>query len=183
MELIFLTTNNRKFSEMKALLPPDIVLKRVEPTFNEIQGTPREIIDDKVLQAYNQVHSPVIVDDTNLTFEAWKYLPGAYINDFMQTVGHDGLFSMLREFPDKRARAEAFIGYHDGASSYVFHGEIHGQIVAPRGTVSFGWDPIFQPDGHDQTFAEMGEEGKNKISHRKIAVEKFLHHLALVRNR
>ena len=55
----------------------------------------------------------------------------------------------------------------------VFEGFCEGEIVRPRGDNGFGWDPVFQPDGHDQTFAEMPEEIKNEISHRKRALTAF----------
>ena len=177
IEIVFLTTNERKFAEMKELVPDYIVLTREEPEFNEIQGKPEEVIIDKIKKAYEQVKKPVIVDDTNLTFGAWGYLPGVYINDFMQTVDRDGLVKMLDRFDDKTAVASAYIGYHDGEEPRVFKGEIHGKIVEPRGIVSFGWDPIFEPEGFSETFAEMGTEGKNKISHRNLALKQLVEYL------
>lgn len=172
MELIFLTTNDRKFAEMKTLLP-EVDLIQIEPEFEEIQGSPLEIVTDKVTKAFKQVDRPVIVDDTNLVFEAWKYLPGPYINDFMQSVNHTGLFDMLRSFEDKNAEAIAYIGYKDSDCTEIFKGVLHGTIVEPRGTVSFGWDPIFLPEGCNETFAEMGTTGKNEISHRRDAVRQL----------
>lgn len=55
----------------------------------------------------------------------------------------------------------------------VFIGEIKGRIVRPRGESGFGWDPVFQPDGYSKTFAEMGADEKNAISHRFKAFEKL----------
>ncbi len=58
----------------------------------------------------------------------------------------------------------------------VFIGQTHGKIVMPRGPTNFGWDPIFQPDGFDQTYAEMEKEAKNDISHRGRAIQNMLEH-------
>lgn len=178
MDLVFLTTNHRKFEEAQKLLP-GITLIRQEPMFPEIQGDPVAIITYKIEKAFEQVGTPVMVDDTHLIFEAWEYLPGPYINDFMQTVDHTGLYTMLSQFDNKNAIALAYVGYHDGQHQHIFKGEIHGTIVEPRGTVSFGWDPIFQPEGYAQTFAEMGLEGKNRISHRNRALAELQAHLGI----
>ena len=58
----------------------------------------------------------------------------------------------------------------------MFKGEIRGEIVSPRGN-RFAWDQIFQPEGYQQTFAEMSSEEKNRISHRKKAFDLFLAYL------
>ncbi len=68
----------------------------------------------------------------------------------------------------------------DGETLAVFHGAIEGVITnEPQGEGGFGYDPIFLPRGYDSTFAELGEEVKNRISHRAIAIGKLRAHLAL----
>ena len=67
--------------------------------------------------------------------------------------------------------------FDENSKIHFFEGEIKGTIVNPRGKTDFGWDPIFQPNGHKKTFGEMTKEEKNKISHRKVAVEKLKEHL------
>ena len=80
---------------------------------------------------------------------------------------------MLSPHNDKSAEAVAMIGYCEpGKDPMVFEGITKGKVVEPRGD-RFGFDPIFQPEGYDQTFAEMSQEEKNKISHRKKALNKF----------
>lgn len=80
---------------------------------------------------------------------------------------------MLGCFEDKTAYAQCVVAFCDSAEAEpkVFVGRCEGEIVAPRGENMFGWDPIFQPKGYDQTFAEMDLEEKNKISHRSRALD------------
>ena len=83
---------------------------------------------------------------------------------------------MLAGFDDKSAEAVCIFAYHSGESGAdvkLFVGRTPGTIVAPRGPSTFGWDPCFQPNGFEQTYAEMAKEQKNKISHRGKAMEQF----------
>ena len=82
---------------------------------------------------------------------------------------------MLHKFEDKSAYALCIYAYCDGRDSEpkLFVGKCEGQIVEPRGDNMFGWDPIFQPNGYTQTFAELDPEEKNKISHRGKALAQF----------
>lgn len=81
---------------------------------------------------------------------------------------------MLSGFDDKTADAVCIFAYSSGDPNdeiQLFEGRTPGKIVSPRGPTKFGWDPCFQPDGFDKTYAEMSKEDKNKISHRGKAVE------------
>ena len=91
----------------------------------------------------------------------------------MEKLGRKGLHDLLAAFEDKTAYAQCIYAYCESADSepQLFVGRCEGTIVAPRGENMFGWDPIFQPKGFDQTFAEMDSEEKNKISHRGKALE------------
>ncbi len=81
---------------------------------------------------------------------------------------------MLLGFKDKRASAVTRIAYAEPEKRpLVFEGRVQGTIVSPRGTSGFGFDPIFLPQGKKQTFAQMGMDEKNLISHRKKAFEEF----------
>lgn len=101
-------------------------------------------------------------------------MPGPYIKDFIKAMKLDDVPKLLSEFKDKSSTVVCSIGYCEpGKEPVCIQGKVKGVIVPPRGKSNFGWDPIFQPDGHDKTFAEMAPEEKNKISHRKLALEKF----------
>ena len=80
---------------------------------------------------------------------------------------------MLKGFEDKTAYAQCTFAFCQSKNHepIVFVGKCEGQIVEPRGENMFGWDPIFQPSGFDQTFAEIALEEKNKVSHRGKALE------------
>lgn len=85
---------------------------------------------------------------------------------------------MLQEFSDKSAQAECRIALKvPGREAVIFTGVCQGDIVEPKGASNFGWDPIFQPRGFTQTFAEISMEIKNSISHRGNAMKLVLNYL------
>lgn len=142
----------------------------------ELQGEVDEISRLKCKEAARIVKGPVIVEDTCLCFNALKGLPGPYIKWFLDKLGPEGLYKLLAGWEDKSAVAVCTFAYSPGGENndvILFQGKTHGTIVEPRGSRDFGWDPCFQPDGYDQTYAEMPKEEKNKISHRYRALDKL----------
>uniref|UniRef100_A0A915I328 Inosine triphosphate pyrophosphatase n=1 Tax=Romanomermis culicivorax TaxID=13658 RepID=A0A915I328_ROMCU len=144
----------------------------------EYQGDPDHVVVEKCLAAYNIVKKPVLVEDTCLCFNAMNGLPGPYIKWFLKSLKPEGLHKMLSAFADKSAYALCTFAYFDGQNGRggesgvkLFKGRTDGRIVEPRGQRNFGWDPCFQPDGFDSTYAEMDQETKNKISHRAKALD------------
>ncbi|OMO53019.1 Ham1-like protein [Corchorus capsularis] len=99
---------------------------------------------------------------------------------FLQKIGHEGLNNLLMAYEDKSAYALCAFSFALGpdAEPITFLGKTPGKIVPARGPNDFGWDPIFQPDGYDQTYAEMPKEEKNKISHRYRALAMVKSHFA-----
>ena len=90
-----------------------------------------------------------------------------------------GLHKMLAGFDDKRATAVCTFAYCAGGEKddvILFRGETPGTIVEPRGPRDFGWDPCFEPEGFDKTYAELDKDVKNGISHRFRALEKLREH-------
>lgn len=87
-------------------------------------------------------------------------------------MGHDGLNKMIEPFHDNTGYALCTMSFCAGVGQevHVFRGITPGTIVAARGPTDFGWDPIFQPDGYDKTYAELDKDVKNSISHRGKAV-------------
>ncbi|KAF3791272.1 Inosine triphosphate pyrophosphatase [Nymphaea thermarum] len=146
----------------------------------ELQGEPEEISKEKARLAANKVNGPVLVEDTCLCFNALGGLPGPYIKWFLQKIGHEGLNNLLKAYDDKSAYALCAFSVALGPNSepLTFIGKTEGKIVPPRGPPDFGWDPIFQPDGFEQTYAEMLKEEKNRISHRSKALELVKSHFA-----
>lgn len=94
---------------------------------------------------------------------------------FLEKTGHDGLNRILAGYEDKSAYAQCVFSFcaGPGAEIKTFVGQTPGTIVPARGPTDFGWDPIFQPDGFTETYAELDKEVKNTISHRFRALDKL----------
>jgi len=170
MALLLATSSQHKAEQIAAML--DRPVAQIAIDLPEIQAIAVEaVIEAKAQAAYAHVGQPVLVEDTGLMIHSWQGLPGALIRWFMESVGNEGLCKMLANFPDRSATVVTCIGYFDGERCHTFLGETTGQIVdAPRGSHGFGWDPIFMPDGSDQTFAEVTADRRGTISMRGKAV-------------
>ncbi|PKI51873.1 hypothetical protein CRG98_027706 [Punica granatum] len=175
----FVTGNAKKLEEVRAILGQSIPFQSLKLDLPELQGEPEEISKEKARLAAIQVNGPVLVEDTCLCFNALKGLPGM-CKWFLQKIGHEGLNNLLMAYEDKSAYALCAFSFALGPDTepITFLGKTLGKIIPPRGPTDFGWDPIFQPDGYEQTYAEMPKEEKNKISHRYKALEMVKSHFA-----
>lgn len=174
--VVFVTGNAKKLEEVIQILgdsfPYTLVAKKID--LPEYQGEPEEISIQKCQEAAKQIQGPVIVEDTCLCFKALGGLPGPYIKWFLEKLKPEGLYKLLAGFEDKSAYALctfAFSTGNPGDPVKLFKGQTHGHIVDPRGPRDFGWDPCFQPEGYDQTYAELPKSVKNSISHRYKALK------------
>eukprot|EP00516_Mucochytrium_quahogii_P002947 CAMPEP_0203759986 /NCGR_PEP_ID=MMETSP0098-20131031/13358_1 /ASSEMBLY_ACC=CAM_ASM_000208 /TAXON_ID=96639 /ORGANISM=" , Strain NY0313808BC1" /LENGTH=184 /DNA_ID=CAMNT_0050653365 /DNA_START=122 /DNA_END=676 /DNA_ORIENTATION=- len=179
--LTFVTGNAKKLEEVRSILGGScqFELRNAKLDLPELQGEPEEVAAEKCKLAAAEVNGPVMVEDTSLCFNALNGLPGVYIKWFLEKTGHQGLNNLLAAYEDKSAYAQCIFAYTDGPSSEVktFVGRTPGRIVPARGPTAFGWDPVFQPDGFDLTYAEMEKEVKNTISHRYRALDKLREYL------
>jgi XTP/dITP diphosphohydrolase len=173
MELHFVTSNKGKVSEAEKILGLPIHIVDLE--LPEIQSLDlHEIVRDKVKRAFDQVQKPVFVDDVGLFVEVWNGFPGPFIKYMRMAGNNDLLLRMLKNEANRSVAAKAVVGFADGEHIETFEGEVKGILTSEeRGKNGWGFDPIFQPEGYEQTFAEMGEDEKNKISHRYNALVKF----------
>ena len=157
-------------------------------TLPEWQGDPEEIARQKVEVAAFEVSGAVFVEDTSLSLEALNGLPGPYIKWALDTLGLDGINALAthaaaRHEAGRAAYAQTIIAFSRGAGcpTRTFVGRTDGWVVPPRQNGNFfGWDPIFQPtvwNPDELTYAEMGAELKNKISHRSRALARFSEYL------
>ncbi|KAF9951018.1 nucleoside triphosphate pyrophosphohydrolase ham1 [Mortierella alpina] len=171
-KLVFVTGNKNKLAEAQGILGNHFQLESVGIDLPELQGTSQEVAIGKCKQAAEIVNGPVFVEDTGLGFDALNGLPGPYIKWFLEGVGLDGLNKMLDGFSDRSASAFCTIAYSRGPGTepILFDGRVQGKIVAARGPTKFGWDPVFQPDGYDKTYAEIEPAVKNTMSHRYKAL-------------
>jgi len=172
--ITFVTGNKKKLEEVQRILSDDggnmpFVLTNRKVDLPELQGDPIDIAVEKCKLAALEVGGPVLTEDTSLCFNALNGLPGPYIKWFLEKCGHDGLNDMLVGFDDKSGYAETVVAFTagPGCEVHAFDGRTEGKIVRPRGSLDFGWDPVFEPDeGEGKTYAEMTKEGKDAISHR-----------------
>jgi len=171
MKISFVTGNKEKFKEVKNIL--DVDLEKVSLDLAEIQDFRVErVVKDKALRAFKIVKKPLIVEDTGLYIKDFGGFPGALSKWIAKTMGYEKLCRILKG--ERRAFAQTVIGYFDGKNYNEFKGKIEGQISSrPAGKTNFGWDNIFIPKGFQKTFAQLGKEQKNKISMRKIALQKL----------
>ena len=175
MVLYFITASKNKFQEVKAILDEIEQLNLDLPELQELDA--KKIIEDKLKKALdNHPDKEFIVEDTSLYINSLNGLPGPLIKWFLKSVGENGIYNLS---PNGDAEAKTIIGYTKNENEFhFFEGSIKGKIVFPRGKNGFGWDRIFQPSGHNKTFAEMTKEEKFKISMRTVAVNKLKNFLS-----
>ncbi|EKX32894.1 hypothetical protein GUITHDRAFT_120918 [Guillardia theta CCMP2712] len=176
----FVTGNAKKLQEVQKIIGDAIPMTNQKIDLPELQGAPEDVSREKCRLAAKQVKGPVLVEDTSLCFNALNGLPGVYIKWFLEGIGHEGLNNLLAAYPDKSAFAQCIFAFSKDADDEpkVFVGRTNGKIVPARGPTDFGWDPVFQPDGYDQTYAEMEKDLKNSISHRGRSLEKVKEYFA-----
>ncbi|HNP79320.1 MAG TPA: non-canonical purine NTP pyrophosphatase [Candidatus Pacearchaeota archaeon] len=166
--IYFVTTNINKFKEVRSVIED---VEQLSISLSEIQDIDaKEIVKKKLLEALEHTEKEIIVEDTSLYLDCLEGLPGPFVKWFPRHL----LVEITEKMGNNKARAKTIIGYAENKENmYFFEGEIHGNIVKEKGESFFGWDPIFVPKGESLTFAQMGTEKKNKISMRRIALDKL----------
>lgn len=184
-QIVFATNNKNKLREIR-----EIMSDLYEVLSLDDIGCHEEIVEDaetiegnakiKADFVTNKYHVDCFADDTGLEVEALNGAPGVYSARYAgeHCSYQDNVNKMLNAMRGKTNRKAAFrtvIALNLGEKSYTFEGRCDGQIIeSQRGTDGFGYDPIFMPDGFNQTFAEMSHEEKNAISHRGRATRKLI---------
>ncbi len=193
MKIVFATNNSHKLEEIRQILGKSIeVLSLADINCHEdIPETAPTIEGNAMMKAryvYDKYGTPCFADDTGLEVEALDGAPGVYSARYAGGESHDSEANMrklLHELEGKENRRAQFrtvialIEQKDGKPvAHTFEGKIEGHISnEKRGTSGFGYDPIFVPEGYEQSFAELGNEIKNKISHRARAVARLAEYL------
>ena len=178
----FVSGNKNKLRELSDIFQKyikDIGIKQLDIDLPELQGLPEDIVKGKLklaLEKAKKLEGPVLVEDTSLCFNAYGGLPGAYIKYFLKAIKPEGLYKMACAFEDHSAYAQSIYGLQKNTKEkpQLFVGRTDGEIVSPRGDNNFGWDPCFQPKNYKETYAEMAEEEKNKISHRGKSTKEMI---------
>ena len=185
MKLVFATNNKHKLDEVRKITshhPVEIVSLAEINCFDDIPET-ADTLEGNALQKAHYIQKKFglncFADDTGLEVEALNNAPGVYSARYAGP-GHDSEANMkklLHEMEGKenrKARFRTVIALVWNGKTYTFDGIVNGTITTTkRGENGFGYDPIFIPEGYEQTFAELGNDIKNQISHRAKAVEKL----------
>ena len=195
MEIVFATNNRHKLEEISAKLGPHwkiLGLKELglDQDIPEDHDTLEANASQKAWYIYEKTGKPVFADDTGLEVEALDGEPGVYSARYSRmgspvfpemeiSAGNiRKLLLKLKDNPRRKARFRTVIALIIDGREHQFEGIVEGEITrAPSGSDGFGYDPVFRPAGHEQTFAEMALEEKNRISHRGKAVEALVHFL------
>jgi XTP/dITP diphosphohydrolase len=183
--LIFATNNNHKLMEVRSILGPDFqVLSLADVDFHddipETQNTIEGNAEQKARYVFERLKMPCLADDSGLEVNALNGEPGVRSARYAGAHGNSAenirlLLKKLEGVEDRSARFKCVLAYIDNAGDlHLFEGIVNGTLLTEtRGQGGFGYDPLFVPDGHTRTFAEMADEEKNAISHRANALRKF----------
>jgi XTP/dITP diphosphohydrolase len=183
-KMVVATNNAHKLKEIAAILGQEIELLSLKDiqcfadipeTADTLEGNARQ----KAMYIYENYGMDCFADDTGLEVEALGGAPGVFSARYAGE-GHDSEANMqklLKELAGKENRKAQFrtvICLIRNGKEHLFEGIVKGEIIQEkRGGEGFGYDPIFVPEGYDLTFAELGDDVKNTISHRARAVEKL----------
>jgi len=188
MKLVFATNNKHKLYEVQHLLGEKIVLQSLkdigcDEDIPEDFDTLEENAQQKAEFIYNKYGINCFADDTGLEIEELNYEPGVLSARYAGELkdSEENIKKVLKNLSDKnnrKARFRTVISLILNGEIYSFEGIVNGEILKEKhGYDGFGYDPIFQPDGYNQSFAEMPLSEKNKISHRAVATNKLVQFL------
>lgn len=200
MKIVFATNNQHKLQEIRDILGSEfeiVSLKDIgcDVDIPETGNTLEENAMQKAQYVYDHYNLSCFADDTGLEVEALNGEPGVHSARYAEGTDHDSeanMAKLLRNLEGKDNRKARFrtvialIQKQDvcpcGCTSIKkvnrFEGIVDGSIATEKhGTAGFGYDPIFVPEGYDNSFAELGESIKNGISHRARAVAKLAEYL------
>jgi len=185
VKILFASQNKHKLEEVSKILPKKMELiglndlafdEEIAETENTIEGN--ALLKARVI--FQKFGIPCFADDTGLFIEALNGEPGVYSarwhekDDRFETNIEKALFK-LKNKGNRSAYFKTVVAYIDNKGETLFEGRVDGKIISSlRGDSGFGYDPIFIPNGYDQTFAEMPSELKNQISHRGRAMKEFI---------
>lgn len=188
--IIFATNNAHKLVEVQALMPQGISIvglsqMGIHDDIPEDGDTLEANALQKARYVYERTKRNCFADDTGLEVEALGNAPGVYSARYAgpQKSSADNIVKLLEELcghQNRRARFRTVIALIIDGKEHLFEGIVRGHITEQlSGNEGFGYDPIFMPEGYNQTFAEMPLDVKNDISHRGRAVQKLVEFLAV----
>ena len=189
-KIVFATNNKHKLEEIREILGENFEIVSLKDIGCDVDiPETGNTLEDNALQKAEYVKQhygfDCFADDTGLEVDALNGAPGIHSARYAEGTDHDSNANMdklLKELGNnnnRKARFRTVIALLLNGETHLFEGIVNGKIIYEKhGTEGFGYDPIFVPDGYEQSFAELGMEIKNQISHRARAVKKladFLH--------
>lgn len=183
-KFVFATNNAHKLEEVSAILGNKVELLSMKDIDCrvDIPETADTLEGNALIKAryiFENYHVDCFADDTGLEVEALNGAPGVYSaryagNAHNSEANMKKLLQDMEGMENRKARFRTVFALIINGKEHLFEGIVKGEITKHRrGTAGFGYDPIFIPEGYTQTYAEMGNELKNKISHRALAMEKL----------
>ena len=192
MKIVFATNNQHKLQEIREILGDQFEIlsladigchEDIPETGNTLEANAHQ----KAEYVFDHYHIDCFADDTGLEVDALGGAPGVHSARYAEGADHNSeanMAKLLRELGDNDNRKARFrtvislIQMEGGnpvcSREYQFEGVVEGRIDREKhGSEGFGYDPVFIPEGYDKSFAELGEEIKNQISHRARAVKKL----------
>ena len=190
MKIVFATNNKHKLEEIKDILGKDFKMVSLaeigcHEDIPETGLTLEENARQKSTYIVEHYNHDCFADDTGLEVDALNGEPGVHSARYAEGTDHDSeanmrkLLSKMANVKDRTARFRTVISLIINGVEHQFEGRVEGRIATEKhGKEGFGYDPIFIPEGYDKSFAELGEEVKNQISHRARAVKKLAEYLS-----
>ncbi|MHB9056783.1 MAG: non-canonical purine NTP diphosphatase [Paludibacteraceae bacterium] len=187
-KIIFATNNKHKLKEVKEILGEKVEIisladigctEDIPETSDTLEGNAAL----KVQYVFDKFHMDCFADDTGLEIEALNGRPGVYSARYAgePSNSQNNIRKILHEMEgmsNRKAQFRTVIAFSEGSIIHYFEGVVKGRIAnEPRGNAGFGYDPVFIPENHTKSFAELNPEIKNSISHRARAVKKFTTYL------
>ena len=187
-QIVFATYNKHKLEEIRNILDNALNILSLDDIncHEDIPETGSTIEENALIKARyikEKYGYDCFADDTGLEIKSLNNEPGVYSaryagNDHNSEKNMQKVLENLKGKNDRSAYFRTCIALITGNNEYLFEGKIEGEIITEKkGESGFGYDPIFVPDGYTQTFAELGNDIKNKISHRALAVKKLINFL------
>jgi len=173
--LLFVTSNPNKTLEVRKILNKNgISFQHKDTTYQEIQSSSlKTIATESARYLYEQLKTPLFLEDSGLFVEQLSGFPGPYSSYVYKTIGNSGVLKLMSTVTDRTSRFESVVAYAENDDIHLFSGIVLGRIADSKRGKGWGFDPIFIPKNCDETYAEMGIESKQRVSHRYVAFTKF----------
>ena len=191
-KIVFATNNNHKLTEIRKITEGKIEILSLSDIncFDEIEETGITLEENALIKARyikEKFGYDCFADDTGLEVESLNGEPGVYSSRY---AGDDcnpehnmkKILYMLQGEENRNAQFRTVIAAIINNEEHLFEGVVKGKITKEKqGSNGFGYDPIFMPDGYSQTFGELSSQVKNGISHRAVAMDKFIGFLGIIK--